>query len=113
VVEGLAAGGVDYIAKPIVVDELLARIRVHLARVAYGAGVALDASGRFLLATDRNGRLLWCTPKAKQWLAELVPQQNSQDASLPAPLLDSTSQPGMGYLRKALRPVSPSRIEDH
>ena len=73
VVEGLAAGGVDYVTKPIVVDELLARIRVHLAnaRAAQGAGAALDASGRFLLATDRAGRLLWCTPKAKQLLAEL------------------------------------------
>jgi DNA-binding response OmpR family regulator/DNA-binding CsgD family transcriptional regulator len=73
VVEGLAAGGVDYVTKPIVVDELLARIRVHLAnaRAAQGAGEALDASGRFLFATDRAGRLLWCTPKAKQLLADL------------------------------------------
>jgi DNA-binding response OmpR family regulator len=72
VIEGLAAGGVDYVTKPIVVDELLARIRVHLAnaRAAQGAGAALDATGRFLLATDRAGRLLWCTPKAKQLLAE-------------------------------------------
>jgi len=72
VVEGLAAGGVDYVTKPIVVDELLARIRVHLAnaRAAQGAGEALDASGRFLFATDRTGRLLWCTPKAKEILAD-------------------------------------------
>jgi DNA-binding response OmpR family regulator/DNA-binding CsgD family transcriptional regulator len=72
VVEGLAAGGVDYVTKPIVVDELLARIRVHLAnaRAAQGAGEALDASGRFLFATDRSGKLLWCTPKAKEILAD-------------------------------------------
>ena len=72
VIEGLAAGGVDYVTKPIVVDELLARIRVHLAnaRAAQGAGAALDATGRFLLATDRTGRVLWCTPKAKQLLAD-------------------------------------------
>ncbi len=71
-VEGLAAGGVDYVTKPIVVDELLARIRVHLAnaRAAQGAGEALDASGRFLFATDRTGKLLWCTPKAKEILAD-------------------------------------------
>ncbi|HEY8507941.1 MAG TPA: response regulator transcription factor [Steroidobacteraceae bacterium] len=85
VVEGLAAGGVDYVTKPIVVDELLARIRVHLAnaRVAHGAGVALDASGRFLLATDRTGRLLWCTPKAKQLLAELLPVHDEEGALPP------------------------------
>jgi DNA-binding response OmpR family regulator len=66
VLQGLAAGGVDYVTKPIVLEELLARIRVHLtnARIAHGTRVALDATGRFLLATDQSGRLLWCTPKA-------------------------------------------------
>ncbi len=75
VVQGLAAGGVDYVTKPIVIDELLARIRVHLvnARIAQGSRAALDATGRFLLATDNSDRLLWCTPKAKQLLAELFP----------------------------------------
>lgn len=90
VVEGLAAGGVDYVTKPIVVDELLARIRVHLAnaRMASGTQAALDASGRFLLATDRAGRLLWCTPKAKALLAEVFPEQHGQDVSLPAAVMD-------------------------
>ncbi len=91
VVEGLAAGGVDYVTKPIVVDELLARIRVHLAnaRKASGSQAVLDASGRFLLATDRAGRLLWCTPKARQLLSELFPEQSnteSGEASLPGPV---------------------------
>ena len=78
VVQGLAAGGVDYVTKPIVIDELLARIRVHLAnaRIAAGSRAALDAAGRFLIATDGRGRLLWCTPKAKQLLAELFPGQD-------------------------------------
>lgn len=90
VVEGLAAGGVDYVTKPIVVDELLARIRVHLAnaRMANGTRVALDATGRFLLATDRTGRFLWCTPKAKQLLEELFPAQNDHDASLPPAIVE-------------------------
>ena len=66
VVKGLEAGGVDYVTKPIVVDELLARIRVHLAnaRIAQGSRAALDATGRYLLSTDREGRLQWCTPRA-------------------------------------------------
>jgi len=90
VVEGLAAGGVDYVTKPIVIDELLARIRVHLAnaRIAYGSRVAIDATGRFLLATDRKGKFLWCTPKAKQLLAELFPAHSDQGASLPAAVVD-------------------------
>jgi len=71
VLEGLACGGVDYVTKPIVLDELLARIRVHLgnARQAYETHAALDASGHFLFATDRAGRILWCTPKARKLLS--------------------------------------------
>jgi DNA-binding response OmpR family regulator len=86
VVEGLAAGGVDYVTKPIVIDELLARIRVHLAnaRIACGTHAALDASGRFLIATNRNGRLLWCTPKAKALLMELTPNSEDVCTGLPA-----------------------------
>src|SRR5882724_5523311 len=41
IIKGLDAGGVDYVTKPIVPDELLARIRVHLAnaRLARSAHV--------------------------------------------------------------------------
>jgi DNA-binding NarL/FixJ family response regulator len=71
VLEGLGCGGVDYVTKPLVIEELLARIRVHLgnARLAHETRAALDATGRFLLATDRLGRVLWCTPKARELLA--------------------------------------------
>ena len=90
VVEGLACGGVDYVVKPIVLDELLARIRVHLgnARLAYETRAALDASGRFLLATDRAGRVLWCTPKARQLLAAPSLAAPSLAATLPATVIE-------------------------
>jgi len=66
VVRALGAGGVDYLTKPINVDELRARIRVHLAnaRSAQSARVALDAAGRHLLAVRANGKILWSTPQA-------------------------------------------------
>jgi DNA-binding NarL/FixJ family response regulator len=94
VLEGLAAGGVDYVTKPLVVDELLARIRVHLAnaRVAAGTRAALDATGRFLLATNASGRLLWCTPKARQLLAELFPSASDHNASLPGAMMGQLMQ---------------------
>jgi DNA-binding NarL/FixJ family response regulator len=94
VVQGLVAGGVDYVTKPIIVEELLARIRVHLtnARIAHGTRVALDATGRFLLATDQAGRLLWCTPKAKQLLAQLYPAVAGQGASLPPVIVEQLKQ---------------------
>lgn len=71
VIEGLNAGGVDYVTKPIIIDELMARIRVHLgnARVAHGARTALDVTGRVLFVTDETGRLLWCTVQAESLLS--------------------------------------------
>ena len=72
IIEGLEAGGVDYVTKPIVPGELLARIRVHLAnaRIAQSARTALDAFGRFLLATSHRGTILWCTPQAAKLLGD-------------------------------------------
>jgi DNA-binding response OmpR family regulator len=86
VIEGLASGGVDYVTKPVVLDELLARIRVHLgnARIALETRAALDASGRFLVATDRAGRVLWCTPKAQTLLRSLLPATGTELALPPA-----------------------------
>jgi DNA-binding response OmpR family regulator/DNA-binding CsgD family transcriptional regulator len=86
VVRGLEAGGVDYVAKPIVVDELLARIRVHLAnaRIANRARLALDATGRFLLAVTEAGRIIWCTPQAEKRLAESIAGFSVATFTLPA-----------------------------
>lgn len=89
VVQGLAAGGVDYVTKPIILEELLARIRVHLAnaRVAQGPNAALDASGRFLLATDLLGQITWCTPKARALLKAIWPVDSPAAPELPEALL--------------------------
>ena len=116
VVQGLAAGGVDYVTKPIIVEELLARIRVHLtnARIAHGTRVALDATGRFLLATDSSARLLWCTPKAKQLLAELFPAVAGQGPSLPPAVIEQIRQlrqPAAKSTSRAYLEVGARRIE--
>ncbi|WP_398472714.1 response regulator [Tardiphaga sp.] len=70
IVRGLEGGGVDYVTKPIVIEEMLARIRVHLAnaRLTQSARAALDVSGRFLLAVNRSGEVLWATPQAQKLL---------------------------------------------
>lgn len=75
IVMGLEAGGVDYVTKPIVVTQLMARIRVHLgnARRTLSARAALDATGRFLLALDRAGAVLWSTPQAAKLMAQAFP----------------------------------------
>lgn len=88
VVEGLEAGAVDYLAKPIAPDELLARIRVHLAtaREAQRAREALDTTGRFLLAADEAGRVLWSTPQAARLLHAALPLGGGGALVLPAAL---------------------------
>jgi DNA-binding response OmpR family regulator/DNA-binding CsgD family transcriptional regulator len=85
VVEGLRAGGVDYVTKPIVLDEVIARIRVHLAtaRLAHSAHVALDVAGRSLLAVDAGGRLLWRTPQAAELLAGFPLSPSEESPRLP------------------------------
>ncbi len=84
VVEGLQAGAVDYVTKPVIMEELVARIRVHMgnARRAEGARIGLDATGRHLMALDREGAIVWCTPQAAACLRTLFPE--SDPAHLPA-----------------------------
>lgn len=73
VIRGLEAGGVDYVTKPIVLEEVLARIRVHIAgaRLVASAHAAMDVAGLALFAADREGRLRWATPAASRLLALL------------------------------------------
>jgi DNA-binding response OmpR family regulator len=86
IVKGLEAGGVDYVTKPIVPGELLARIRVHLtnARMAQSARTALDAFGRFLFAVDGAGKVLWCTPQAVKLLGAVLQDFDAEGYVVPA-----------------------------
>jgi DNA-binding NarL/FixJ family response regulator len=85
IIKGLEAGGVDYVTKPIVAGELLARIRVHLAnaRMAQSARTALDAFGRFLLAVSGAGKVLWCTPQAAKLLRTALAGFDTEDYVVP------------------------------
>jgi DNA-binding NarL/FixJ family response regulator len=73
VVQGLTAGGVDYVTKPLVLDELAARIRVHLgnARTTRSALSALDSVGTRLLSADDAGTIGWATPEAQRLLGAI------------------------------------------
>jgi DNA-binding response OmpR family regulator len=94
IVAGLEAGGVDYVTKPIAVQEMLARIRVHLAnaRLTQSARAALDVSGRYLLAVNSLGKIMWATPQAQKLLSDTL-SADSDDVVLPDPIpqwLDQT-----------------------
>jgi DNA-binding NarL/FixJ family response regulator len=98
IVHGLEAGGVDYVTKPIVVEEMLARIRVHLAnaRMTQSARAALDVSGRYLLAVNSKGRLMWATPQAQKLLSDTLSGNADDDFALPEPMTQWLEQAQKG-----------------
>jgi DNA-binding response OmpR family regulator/DNA-binding CsgD family transcriptional regulator len=101
VVDGLQAGGVDYVTKPVRPDEVAARLKVHLANASLtrSAQAAMDASGRFLLACSRAGQVLWTTQEAARltglasgeslppllaaWLAGGIAREASEPQAMP------------------------------
>ncbi len=73
VVAAFAAGGADYVTKPIRPPEVLARIAAHMqnARQMKQARTALDAFGQATVALrDSDAALLWQTPLARRLLNE-------------------------------------------
>ena len=74
VVEGLRAGGVDYLVKPINPDELVARLAIHLAnaRLVRDAEAALDAAGAAVATFGADGRRLWTSPGARALIEETL-----------------------------------------
>ncbi|MGY6551270.1 MAG: response regulator [Erythrobacter sp.] len=85
VVAALETGGVDYVRKPIVIDELLARMRVHLAnaRRSYRSRLALGMAGRCLVAIGADGQLAWCTPQAESLFKQIDASWDENGQRLP------------------------------
>lgn len=70
VLQGFNAGGVDYINKPINLDELLARLKKHLSNshLTLSARLALDEVGQSSITCDMNGKIIWHTDNAIEML---------------------------------------------
>jgi DNA-binding response OmpR family regulator/DNA-binding CsgD family transcriptional regulator len=107
IVRGLEAGGVDYVTKPIVVEEMIARIRVHLAnaRLTQSARAALDVSGRYLLAVNGQGKIMWATPQAQKLLSATLAADTEEEFVLPDPIpqwLDQAQQGKAGSKAAAM-----------
>lgn len=102
VVRGLNSGGVDYITKPVIIDELIARIGIHIvnSNMIKSARDALDVSGRSLLAFDRQGKLAWGSGKA----IKALPPETLAKSQMQAWLIESA--------RKPVSQVMPMTIDD-
>ncbi|RZL08362.1 MAG: response regulator transcription factor [Rubrivivax sp.] len=75
IVAGFGAGGVDYVVKPVRVEEVLVRLATHLrnARVTRLAREAVDVGGHGVLLLDARQRIAWRSPQAERWLRESFP----------------------------------------
>ena len=84
VLEGLHAGGVDYVTKPIKPDEIIARIMVHIAnaRMITEARSALDTGDHGVVAFTTGGAIAWTSPRASELLStattSLDPEQTAR-----------------------------------
>jgi DNA-binding NarL/FixJ family response regulator len=67
ILEGLKSGGVDYITKPVNVEELIARISTHIvnSRLLQSARTALDTAEGSILAFNPDGEFLWGSKRGK------------------------------------------------
>ena len=97
VVAAFESGGTDYVTKPVRQSEVLARIASHVntARLMNQARSALDAFGNAVLAvTPRDGRIVWQTPLARQWMAHWFgADDNGTPTQLAAWLAAGPAQP--------------------
>ncbi|MEO0989484.1 MAG: DNA-binding response regulator [Pseudomonadota bacterium] len=68
VVKGLRSGGVDYITKPVIVEEMIARLTTHIlnARALQSARQAIGTLEQAVLAFDADATLCWGTEKAQR-----------------------------------------------
>ncbi len=100
VLSGFAAGGVDYVTKPVNEQELVARMRVHLAnaRKTRSARIALDTAGQPLCAVNSEGQILWATPQVQGLLTRRGPLDATQREALQSTLQTWLShQPEAGH----------------
>jgi DNA-binding response OmpR family regulator/DNA-binding CsgD family transcriptional regulator len=76
IVAGFEAGGVDYVVKPVRIEEVLARLATHMrnARVTRLAREAVDVGGHGVLLLDVRQRIAWRSPQAERWLREAFPE---------------------------------------
>ncbi|MFT6927487.1 MAG: DNA-binding NarL/FixJ family response regulator [Psychromonas sp.] len=89
VVKGFAAGGVDYVTKPISPDEVIARIKRHIetAKLALSAQDALEHAGKKVFCVSELGRLSWATPYVHTLIEQTSKSSPSPWTSM-APLIE-------------------------
>lgn len=100
ILKGFQVGGVDYVTKPLNIDEVQARVKTHLlqARLMHQQKQMLDATGSAILSLNLTGEIIWQTPIVSELLksheVDLAQFQNS----LYLWLQDLLKQPDQAHL---------------
>ncbi len=113
----LAAGGVDYVTKPVKPREVMARMGVHIhtaqkasqgALERHQARNALDAFGYATITVrTTDGRLLWETPLARDLLLRHC---GTQSPITPEPVLQWLARVAAQHAHGAWQGVEPPRL---
>ena len=106
IVAGFEAGGVDYVVKPVRIEEVLARLATHVrnARVTRLASEAVDVGGLGVLLLDSQQRMSWRSPQAERWLRTCYPEL---DGGAPADWLRELASSPVGH---AVHVQGPARL---
>jgi DNA-binding NarL/FixJ family response regulator len=77
VVRAFEAGAIDYVTKPVVQEEMLARLVTHIqrARSLQRAQRSVEACGKAGMTLDADGKIVWQTPRVQRWLAEYCAEE--------------------------------------
>lgn len=97
IVRGFQVGGVDYVTKPLNVDEVQARIKTHLlqARLMRQQQQILDATGIAIVSLNTDGNIVWQTPVAEQLMQEQIDDSAHFQHCLRTWLKEILQQPNM------------------
>ena len=78
IVKGFQVGGVDYVTKPLNIEEVLARVKTHLAhaKLLQQQKQVIDATEVAIIALDIQGEMAWQTDKATLFLNQYLQDQS-------------------------------------
>lgn len=100
ILKGFQVGGVDYVTKPLNIDEVQARVKTHLlqARLMHQQKQMLDATGSAILSLNLNGEIIWQTPIVSELLKTHDVEMAHFQQSLNVWLQDLIKQPDQANL---------------
>ena len=100
ILRGFQVGGVDYVTKPLNIDEVQARVRTHLlqAKLMHQQKQMLDATGSAILSLNLQGEIIWQTPIVNELLIRHGIELSHFQHSLNEWLQDLLQHPDQAHL---------------